>query len=88
MSDLRYTVCVRPEEDYCWIEWWPEFDGSFCCWGQPITNWSLLAQTTTDLCTADDFITIDDSLRNDKTEEFERICGQTLSKNNYIFCKR
>ena len=85
MSDLSYTVCVRPEEDYCWIEWSLEYSDTFS-WGIPLT-WKQHWNHTEDNCSGGDFITIEDGLSYDKTPELDRICGQRLSKQNYIFCE-
>ena len=88
MSDQSYTVCVRPEENYCWIEWQLEYSDTFS-WGTPL-SWSQSVSPlniTDDECSDDDFITIDDGLTADKIPELYRFCGKTLSKQNYIFCK-
>ena len=84
---MSYTICIRVEENHCWIEWRPEYSDTFS-WGLPIAFNHSLSGNSYEMCKSDDFITISDGLNADKAPENDRICGQRFSTHNYIICEK
>jgi hypothetical protein len=87
MSNLRYSVCVRVEENFCRIKWETDDRESFS-WGSPFnkTNLSSFGASGT-FCNSDDFITIDGGITEDMEPEDDRICGNKFLEYNYVICK-
>lgn len=87
MSNLRYSVCVRVEENFCRIKWETDNRESFS-WGSPFnkTNLSSFGASGA-FCNSDDFINIDGGITEDMEPEEDRICGNKFLEYNYVICK-
>jgi len=88
MSNLRYTVCVRVQENYCWIKWETDNRDSFS-FGSPFRNNYSLSYigASGQSCNNDDFISIDEGITEDFVPEDDRICGKKFLKYNYVICE-
>ncbi|KAK8764705.1 hypothetical protein V5799_032686 [Amblyomma americanum] len=78
LSNLRYSICIRMEENYCSIKWETESNSSFS-WGKPIDRG---ANGT--ICNMDDFIGIDQGSTLGLGPGQDRFCGTSLGEENVI----
>lgn len=90
MANLRYTTCIRTEENFCGIKWQKE---SFS-WGWPFvqkfdSNATMLSATG-EKCNIDDYIGIDQGSLEDNNPyalDEDRFCGLNLMNSDQVFCK-
>ncbi|KAH6924739.1 hypothetical protein HPB50_023774 [Hyalomma asiaticum] len=78
LSNLRYSICIRMEENYCSIKWETESNSSFS-WGKPIDRG---ANGT--ICNMDDFVGIDQGSTLGLGPGQDRFCGTSLGEENVI----
>ncbi|KAL3233350.1 hypothetical protein MRX96_022862 [Rhipicephalus microplus] len=78
LSNLRYSICIRMEENYCSIKWETESNSSFS-WGKPIDRG---ANGT--VCNMDDFVGIDQGSTLGLGPGQDRFCGTSLGEENVI----
>ncbi|EEC16557.1 conserved hypothetical protein, partial [Ixodes scapularis] len=78
LSNLRYSICIRMEENFCSIKWETESNSSFS-WGKPIDRG---ANGTT--CNMDDFVGIDQGSMLGLGHGQDRFCGTSLGDENVI----
>ncbi|XP_023210216.1 uncharacterized protein LOC111613128 [Centruroides sculpturatus] len=81
LSNLRYTVCVRVEENFCSIKWETESPGSFS-WGQPFDG-----GYSGTVCNEDDFIGIDQGSISGYGSGEDRFCGTRLLTTNSVLSR-
>ncbi|XP_076311022.1 uncharacterized protein LOC143225461 [Tachypleus tridentatus] len=81
LSNLRYTVCTRVEENFCAIKWETETPKSFA-WGLPANRGGQGAD-----CNEDDFIGISQGSSDGLVVGEDRFCGIKLIDNNVIITK-
>lgn len=97
MSNLRYTACIRAEENFCSIRW--TSDKSFS-WGVVVdslynnnnsTSMGVqqlyMGSATGGQCNDDDFVAIDQGSQEGSGPGEDRFCGESLLDNNVIICK-
>jgi len=91
LSNLRYTSCIRVEENFCAIKWETESDQSFS-FGAP-TNATLDGSTTLlesasgESCSRDDFVGIDQGSLDGVGPGEDRFCGNRLLDSNVIISR-
>ncbi|XP_076370293.1 uncharacterized protein LOC143256672 isoform X1 [Tachypleus tridentatus] len=78
LSNLRYTVCTRMEENFCSIKWTTETPESFS-WGMPASRGSQGRD-----CNDDDFIGISQGSPDGLVIGEDRFCGTKLLQDNVI----
>ncbi|XP_076330180.1 uncharacterized protein LOC143235834 [Tachypleus tridentatus] len=79
LSNLRYSVCIRVEENFCSIKWETYPPDSFS-WGSPFNGGAEGQQ-----CNDDDFIEISQGSTTGLVVGEDRFCGtRLLSKNTII----
>ncbi|XP_013775019.2 uncharacterized protein LOC106459893 [Limulus polyphemus] len=78
LSNLRYTVCLRVEENFCSIKWETETPESFS-WGWPFDEGSMGF-----VCNNDDFIEISQGSPSGLRVGEDRFCGNSLLNRNII----
>lgn len=88
LSNLRYTSCVRAEENFCSIRWETETENSFS-WGAPFevneTNATeIFRGASGEKCNVDDFVGIDQSSMEGNGPGEDRLCGNRLLENNFV----
>ncbi|KAG0418390.1 hypothetical protein HPB47_004912 [Ixodes persulcatus] len=76
LSGLRYSICLRVEENFCSIKWETETNSSFS-WGQPTYEENVVA------C-RDDFITVDQGSTYGMGPGEDRFCGTRLHEKNVL----
>ncbi|GFQ98302.1 CUB domain-containing protein, partial [Trichonephila clavata] len=81
LSNLRYTVCLRVEENFCSIKWETEKADSFS-WGLPEN-----AGASGSTCNDDDFITIDQGSLDGYGAGEDRFCGTSLLDRNTVISR-
>ena len=91
LSNLRYTACVRVEENFCAVKWETENDESFS-FGAPTNittdgNTTLLESSTGAYCSKDDFIGIDQGSADGVGPGDDRFCGNKLLSNNVVISR-
>lgn len=91
MSNLRYTACVRVEENFCAIKWETETPNSFS-FGAPfeeliLGNQTKLGGATGGLCSTDDFIGIDQGSIDGVGPGDDRFCGNRLLGNDVVISR-
>lgn len=91
LANLRYTTCIRVEENFCAIKWTTETPESFS-WG--IANDPMYSPgnataygLTGTLCNDDDYVGIDQGSQEGSGVGEDRFCGQKLFFNNVVICK-
>lgn len=92
LANLRYTTCIRVEENFCAIKWTTETPESFS-WG--ISNDPMYTSQTNAtqygltgaLCNDDDYVGIDQGSQEGSGVGEDRFCGQRLFYNNLVICK-
>ncbi|UXI18076.1 hypothetical protein NH340_JMT04019 [Sarcoptes scabiei] len=94
LSNLRYTACIRTEENFCGIRWQTEGPETFS-WGWPFgstvnrDNLTTLSAFGSD-CNHDDYISIDQANseeNNPNAMEEDRFCGLRLMHKNQVFSR-
>lgn len=73
MSNLRYTSCVRTEENFCAIKWETEHPGTFS-FGAPFEG-NITGGSGGGLCNQDDFVGIDQGSIEGSGPGEDRFCG-------------
>jgi len=91
LSNLRYTACVRVEENFCAVKWETETDESFS-FGAPTNtttdgNTTLLESSTGQYCSRDDFIGIDQGSSDGVGPGEDRFCGNRLLNSNVVISR-
>lgn len=87
LSNLRYTSCVRVEENFCAIKWQTEDFGSFS-FGAPYEgNISDYNGASGTFCNFDDYIGIDQGSIEGTGPGEDRFCGSKLLDSDYVICK-
>lgn len=91
LSNLRYTACVRVEENFCAVKWETETDDSFS-FGAPTHttldgNTTLLESSTGSYCSKDDFIGIDQGSSDGVGPGEDRFCGNRLLGSNVVISR-
>ncbi|XP_035205780.1 uncharacterized protein LOC118180828 [Stegodyphus dumicola] len=81
LSNLRYTVCLRVEENFCSIKWETEKSDSFS-WGLPEN-----AGGSGSTCNDDDFISIDEGSLDGYGAGEDRFCGTSLLDRNSVISR-
>ncbi|UYV68781.1 hypothetical protein LAZ67_6000833 [Cordylochernes scorpioides] len=79
LSRLRYTVCIRVEENFCAIRWETEREDGAFSWGQPFDSGASGA-----LCNDDDFVGIDQGSGDGFGPGEDRFCGTKLLDRNTV----
>ncbi|XP_054159772.1 uncharacterized protein LOC128957984 [Oppia nitens] len=86
LSNLRYTSCVRVEENFCSIKWETDTLSSFS-WGAPFEGNLTSRGASGGLCNVDDFIGIDQGSAEGSGPGEDRICGTKLLEDDYIISR-
>ena len=87
LSNLRYTTCIRVEENFCAIKWETELPNSFS-FGSPFEgNVTELGGSAGGLCNNDDFIGIDQGSADGVGPGEDRFCGTRLLDSNTIISR-
>src|SRR5699024_8334268 len=86
LSNLRYTACVRVEENFCSIKWETEIPGSFS-WGAPFEGNLTSRGASGGLCHVDDYVGIDQGSAEGSGPGEDRLCGTKLLQDDYVICK-
>ncbi|KAF7492136.1 hypothetical protein SSS_05422 [Sarcoptes scabiei] len=86
LSNLRYTACVRVEENFCSIKWETEVPGSFS-WGAPYEGNLTARGASGGLCNVDDFIGIDQGSAEGSGPGEDRLCGTKLLQDDYVISR-
>ncbi|XP_023236193.1 uncharacterized protein LOC111635466 [Centruroides sculpturatus] len=81
LSNLRYTACVRVEENFCSIKWELENPNSFS-FGIPSEDGN-----SGEVCNDDDFIGIDQGSLDGFGPGNDRFCGERLLNKNVIISR-
>ncbi|KAH7643943.1 uncharacterized protein LOC124494190 [Dermatophagoides farinae] len=92
LANLRYTTCIRVEENFCAIKWTTETPESFS-WG--ISNDPMYTSQanissyglTGSLCNDDDFIGIDQGSQEGSGVGEDRFCGDRLFYSNLVISR-
>ncbi|UYV68780.1 hypothetical protein LAZ67_6000831 [Cordylochernes scorpioides] len=82
LSRLRYTVCIRVEENFCAIRWETEREDGAFSWGQPFDSGASGA-----LCNDDDFVGIDQGSGDGFGPGEDRFCGTKLLDRNTVLSR-
>lgn len=87
LSNLRYTTCIRVEENFCAIKWETEQPQSFS-FGSPFEgNVTDIGGSAGGLCNNDDFIGIDQGSGDGVGPGEDRFCGNKLLDSNTIISR-
>lgn len=87
LSNLRYTACVRVEENFCAIKWETDTPNSFM-FGAPFEgNMTELGGAIGGLCSADDFVGIDQGSADGVGPGEDRFCGNRLLDSNVVISR-
>lgn len=87
LSNLRYTSCIRVEENFCAIKWETEYPQSFS-FGAPYDgNMTDLGGSTGGMCNNDDFIGVDQGSNDGIGPGEDRFCGTKLIESNVIISR-
>nr|XP_046915736.1 uncharacterized protein LOC124496272 isoform X2 [Dermatophagoides farinae] len=95
LSNLRYTACIRTEENFCGIKWRTEQPNSFS-WGWPINRSGQIRENSTALtfagghCNSDDYVGIDQATYEDNNPfalDEDRFCGLGLMDHGQVFSR-
>ncbi|KAJ6220058.1 hypothetical protein RDWZM_005870 [Blomia tropicalis] len=86
LSNLRYTACVRVEENFCSIKWETETLGSFS-WGAPFEGNLTARGASGGLCNVDDFVGIDQGSAEGSGPGEDRLCGTKLLQDDYVISR-
>ena len=87
LSNLRYTSCIRVEENFCAIKWETEYPQSFS-FGAPFEgNITDLGGSTGGMCNADDYIGVDQGSNDGIGPGEDRFCGTKLLESNVIISR-
>ncbi|GFY57234.1 CUB domain-containing protein [Trichonephila inaurata madagascariensis] len=81
LSNLRYTSCVRVEENFCSIKWETESPGAFS-WGAPHDGGA-----SGSICNEDDFIGIDQGSEDGMGPGEDRFCGTKLHDRDVLISR-
>lgn len=81
LSNLRYTSCVRVEENFCSIKWETETPGAFS-WGAPHDGGA-----SGSICNEDDFVGIDQGSEDGDGPGEDRFCGTKLHERDLLICE-
>lgn len=93
LSNLRYTACVRVEENFCAIKWETDtpnsfmfgapFEGNQTESGAPGASLGAIGG----LCSADDFVGIDQGSADGVGPGEDRFCGNRLLDSNVVISR-
>jgi len=91
LSNLRYTSCVRVEENFCAVKWETENEDSFN-FGAPTNTTAdgittLIEQAGGEACSKDDFVGIDQGSLDGVGPGEDRFCGSRLLGSNVIISR-
>jgi hypothetical protein len=87
LANLRYTVCIRTEENFCAIKWETSELGSFL-FGAPFEGKdSEFGGASGSLCNFDDFIGIDQGSLEGTGQGEDRFCGAKLLDHDFIISR-
>lgn len=87
LSNLRYTSCIRVEENFCAIKWETEYQQSFS-FGAPFEgNITDLGGSTGGMCNTDDYIGVDQGSNDGIGPGEDRFCGTKLLESNVIISR-
>jgi len=87
LSNLRYTACVRVEENFCAIKWETDTANSFM-FGAPFEgNMTELGGAIGGLCSSDDFVGIDQGSADGVGPGEDRFCGNRLLDSNVVISR-
>ncbi|KAH9392774.1 hypothetical protein TYRP_005862 [Tyrophagus putrescentiae] len=92
LSNLRYSACIRVEENFCSIKWTTESADSFS-WGvanDPMYNAqgnNTKMGLTGAQCNDDDYVGIDQGSQEGSGVGEDRFCGQKLFYNNLVISR-
>lgn len=88
LSNLRYTSCVRVEENFCTIKWEADYPGAFS-FGAPSDslNVSEFGGLYGASCNEDDFVGIDQGSLDGVSTGEDRFCGTRLVEGHSIISK-
>lgn len=87
LSNLRYTACVRVEENFCAIKWETDTPNSFM-FGAPFEgNMTELGGAIGGACSADDFVGIDQGSADGVGPGEDRFCGNRLLDSNVVISR-
>jgi len=91
LSNLRYTACIRVEENFCAIKWETENEESFS-FGAPKNKTvdgqaMVLESASGEWCSTDDFIGIDQGSLDGVGPGEDRFCGTRLLDSNVIISR-
>jgi len=85
LSNLRYTSCVRTEENFCAIKWETETPNSFS-FGAPFEG-NLTGGASGTLCNQDDFVGVDQGSSEGSGPGEDRFCGNRLLDNDFVISR-
>lgn len=93
LSNLRYTSCIRVEENFCAIKWVTESENSFS-WGASNDPLYLSSNASFNdmglmggLCNDDDYVGIDQGSQEGSGAGEDRFCGAKLFYNNVVISR-
>lgn len=88
LSNLRYTTCIRVEENFCAIKWETEYPNSFS-FGAPYegANVTELGGASGSMCNNDDFIGVEQASMDGLGSGEDRFCGTRLLDSNVIISR-
>jgi len=92
LSNLRYTSCVRTEENFCAIKWETETPSSFS-FGAPFEGMTSASNITSSngasgtLCNQDDFIGVDQGSHEGSGPGEDRFCGNKLLDQDFVISR-
>lgn len=90
LSNLRYTSCIRVEENFCAIKWETEGPDSFN-FGVPLLNELATGveneAATGSLCSKDDYVGIDQGSNDGIGPGDDRFCGNRLLNSNVVISR-
>lgn len=92
LSNLRYTACIRVEENFCANKWETGDSPNSFSFGAPFRNMDSANSSepiggTGGYCSQDDFIGIDQGSADGVGPGEDRFCGNRLLENNVIISR-
>lgn len=87
LSKLRYTSCVRVEENFCAIKWETDYPNSFSFGAPPDVNTTELGGFSGGTCNEDDFVGIDQGSMDGVGPGEDRFCGTRLAESTSVISK-
>jgi len=89
LANMRYSTCIRLEENFCAIKWQPDhINGfNFGTIKSKVNETEFLEHGSGDECSSDDFVTIDQASSDGIGSGFDRFCGNKLLAYDYLISR-